>query len=135
MKIGDKAVVTKRFTYEDVQLFAEVSTDKNPLHLDETFASNTQFGKPIVHGMLVASLFSAILGTKLPGTGTIYLGQELSFKKPVFIGDTITASAEVVEMRTDKPICILRTVCHNSKGEIVIDGKAFAKYQTRQAEE
>ena len=130
MKIGDRAVVAKRFTAEDVRLFAEVSTDMNPLHLDETFAGNTQFGKPIVHGMLVASLFSAIIGTKLPGKGTIYLGQELSFKQPVFIGDIITASAEVIDIRTDKPICTLRTVCHNSKGEIVIDGKAVAKYAT-----
>ena len=78
--------------------------------------------------MLVASLFSAILGTKLPGKGTIYLGQELSFKQPVFIGDTITASAEVIDIRTDKPICTLRTVCRNSNGEMVIDGKAVAKY-------
>lgn len=128
MKIGDKSFIKKKFSIEDVQLFAEISLDKNPLHLDETFAQNTQFKKPIVPGLLVASLISAILGTKLPGKGTIYLSQELNFKRPVYIGDTITASAEVISIKPDKPIYTLKTMCFNSLDEIVIDGNAVVKY-------
>ena len=83
LKVGDKASRSKIFTENDVKQFAEVSTDKNPIHLDENYAQNTIFKQRIVHGMLVGSLFSGILGCDLPGEGTIYLGQTLSFKAPV----------------------------------------------------
>lgn len=125
---GQKATLTKTFTEADILAFAEASGDHNPVHLDEAYAQTTRFGKRIAHGMLVAGLISAVLGTQLPGPGTIYLGQELSFKAPVFIGDTITAAIEVATVRDSKPIATLTTTCTNQNGEVVIEGKAVVIY-------
>lgn len=127
LKIGDKASITKIFTKEEVKQYADLSTDKNPIHIDDNFAKDTIFGQCIVHGMLVASLFSGLLGEKLPGKGTIYLGQNLLFIHPVFIGEQVTVSVEVTKIRKDKPIVTLQTLCKNSEGEIVIDGEAVVK--------
>ena len=128
MKIGDKASLSKVFTEEDVIKYSEISTDTNPIHLDETYASSTVFGNRIVHGMLVASMFSALIGVELPGEGSIYLGQSLSFKAPVLIGDQVTASVEIVRIRDDKPIVTLRTICINNEGQVLIEGEAVVKY-------
>ena len=127
LKVGDSASISKAFTEEDVMQFANISTDTNPLHLDESFASNTTFGHRIVHGMLIASLFSALVGVKLPGKGAIYLGQSLRFKTPVAIGEQVTASVTIVKIREDKPIVTLRTLCINSEGQVVVDGEAVVK--------
>jgi enoyl-CoA hydratase len=128
MKVGDKASLSKVFTEEDVIKFSEISTDTNPIHLDESYASSTVFGKRIVHGMLVASMFSGLIGVELPGEGSIYLGQSLSFKAPVSIGDQVTASVEIVRIREDKPIVTLRTICINNEGQVLIEGEAVVKY-------
>ena len=127
LNIGEKATQSKIFTEEEVLQFSRLSLDQNPIHIDEEFAKTTIFGKRIVHGMLVASLFSGILGEKLPGKGTIYLGQKLAFKGPVFIGEKITASVEITHIREDKPIITLKTLCINSKGKVVIEGDAVVK--------
>lgn len=121
---GQKATLTKTFTEADVIAFADASGDHNPVHFDEAYAQTTRFGKRIAHGMLVAGLISAVLGTQLPGPGTIYLGQELSFKAPVFLGDTITAVIEIATVREGKPIATLTTNCYNQDGTLVIEGKA-----------
>lgn len=126
-KVGDTASVSKIFTDEDVLEFSNLSLDQNPIHLDQSFAENSIFGKKIAHGMLVASLFSGLLGMKLPGEGSIYLGQTLSFTAPIYIGDKITATVEVINIRPDKPIVTLRTVCVNSEGLVVIEGEAVVK--------
>ena len=128
MKVGDKAYLSKIFTEQDVIQYSEISTDTNPIHLDVNYASSTVFGKPIVHGMLVASMFSALIGVELPGEGSIYLGQSLSFKAPVSIGDQVTASVEIVGIREDKPIVTLRTICINNEGQMLIEGEAVVKY-------
>ena len=128
MKVGDKASLSKVFTEEDVIKYSEISSDTNPIHLDESYASSTVFGKRIVHGMLVASMFSALIGVELPGEGSIYLGQSLSFKAPVAIGDQVTASVEIVRIRDDKPIVTLRTICINKEGQVLIEGEAVVKY-------
>jgi len=128
IKVGDKASLSRVFTEEDVIKYSEISTDTNPIHLDETYASSTVFGKRIVHGMLVASMFSALIGVELPGEGSIYLGQSLSFKAPVLIGDQVTASVEIVRIRDDKPIVTLRTICINNEGQVLIEGEAVVKY-------
>jgi len=130
LKVGDKARISKAFTEEEVFRFAGISTDKNPLHLDEDFGAASIFGQRIVHGMLVASLFSGLIGMELPGEGSIYLGQSLKFKKPVAIGEEVTASVEIIKIREDKPIVTLRTLCHNAGGEIVIEGEAVVKVAT-----
>jgi acyl dehydratase len=126
--VGDKASLSKTFTADEVQRYAEISTDTNPVHVDPEFArKNTPFDGCIVHGMLVGSLFSALLGMHLPGMGTIYLGQKLSFKGPVPVGEEVTATVEITHIREDKPIITLRTLCVNRKGETVIDGEAVVK--------
>jgi len=124
IKVGDTASVTKTFTQEDVQKFAELSGDHNPIHLDEEHARGTRFGRRIAHGMLTSSLISNVIGNELPGVGSIYLGQMLQFLAPVFPGDIITARATVTSVREDKPIVKLETVCKNQRDEIVIKGEA-----------
>lgn len=128
LKIGDRVELSKVFTEEEVFRFAELSTDKNPLHLDKDFGKESIFGHRVVHGILVASLFSGLIGMKLPGEGSIYLGQNLKFMAPVAIGEQVTASVEIVKIREDKPIVTLKTTCQNSKGVLVIDGEAVVMF-------
>ena len=125
--IGQTASLKKVFNSDDVKAFAELSFDRNPIHLDEKYAENTLFGKRIVHGFLVGSLISAVFGTKLPGEGAIYLHQEMNFRKPVYHGQVITATVVVTNIRKDKSILYFDTICENEKGETVIDGKAILK--------
>lgn len=124
LKVGDTANMSKTVSERDIEDFARVTGDYNPVHMDADFASKTMFKERIAHGMLGAGLISAVLGTQLPGANTIYLGQELSFKAPVKIGDTVTATVEVVEKIERKSIVTLRTVVTNQAGVTVIDGKA-----------
>jgi acyl dehydratase len=128
LAVGDRASLVHVFTEMDVRRFAELSKDTNPIHLDESAAQKSLFGQRVVHGMLVASLFSGLLGIELPGPGTIYLGQSLSFKAPVYFGDRVTATVEVTEIREEKAIAKLRTFCTNQDGATVIDGEAVVKY-------
>ena len=128
LNVGESASVTKAFSQAEVAQFAEISGDHNPIHLDPDFAAESIFGQCIVHGMLVASLFSGLIGEQLPGKGSIYLGQNLSFKAPVPVGDSVTASVEIIKVRQDKPIATLRTLCLDSKGKVVIDGEAVVLF-------
>jgi phosphate acetyltransferase len=124
LKVGDSASKTKAFSAEDVSKFGEVSGDRNPIHLDKDFAAKTRFGKPLVLGILTSGLISALLGMTLPGPGSIYIKQTLNFRAPVFIGDSITATVRVVQVREDKPIITMETICTNQDGVTVIDGEA-----------
>ncbi len=124
MKLGDSASFTKTVSEHDVYTYAGVSGDFNPAHVNEVEAQKGMFGKRIAHGMLSAGFISTVLGTQLPGPGTIYMGQELRFTKPVFFGDTITATVTVAELIPEKNRAILDTVCTNQHGEVVIKGKA-----------
>ena len=124
MKIGDHASVTKTVSETDVYLFAGITGDLNPAHTNEVAASKTMFKTRIAHGMLGAGFISAVLGMYLPGPGTIYMGQELKFTKPVHIGDTVTATATVEEIILEKNRVILDTTVVNQDGEVVIKGKA-----------
>lgn len=124
MKIGDHASVTQTVSETDVYLFAGITGDLNPAHTNEVAASKTMFKTRIAHGMLGAGFISAVLGMYLPGPGTIYMGQELKFTKPVHIGDTVTATATVEEIILEKNRVILDTTVVNQDGEIVIKGKA-----------
>jgi len=130
LTIGQSASFTKRITESDINAFAEISGDFNPIHVDEEAAKKSVFGRRIAHGMLSASFISAVLGMYLPGEGTIYLGQNLKFLKPVDIGDEITAKVTVAEVvNEDKGIYKLSTQCFNQKEEMVIDGEATVKYE------
>lgn len=124
MKLGDSASFTKTVSEHDVYTYAGVSGDFNPAHVNEVEAQKGMFGKRIAHGMLSSGFISTVLGTQLPGPGTIYMGQELRFTKPVFFGDTITATVTVAELIPEKNRAILDTVCTNQNGEVVIKGKA-----------
>lgn len=124
MKPGDQASLTRAFTSEDVLAFARVSGDENPAHLDEAYAKGTMFKTRIVHGILTASLFSALLGTQLPGLGTIYLGQNLQFRRPVYLDEPITATITVKDIIPEKNRVIFDCQAVNSRGETVILGEA-----------
>ncbi|NLX09466.1 MAG: MaoC family dehydratase [Chloroflexi bacterium] len=126
LSVGMTASRTKTFTDDDVRTFARISDDVNPIHLDDAYAAQTRFGRRLVHGMLTAALISATLANDLPGVGTIYMGQTLTFKAPVFIGDTITAVVEVIKYRAERRIATLKTICTNQDGTIVIEGEAVA---------
>ena len=124
IKVGDSDSISKTISESDIYLYAGITGDFNPVHVNEEFGRNSMFGSRIAHGMMVAGMISAVLGTKLPGVNTIYLGQELSFKAPVRIGDTVTATCEVIEKRDAKKIIVLKTTVSDSKGNTVVEGKA-----------
>lgn len=125
IKVGDQAAVSKTISESDVYLYAGITGDLNPAHVNEAYAEQTFFKTRIAHGMLSAGFVSAILGMHLPGPGTIYLHQSLSFKAPVKIGDTLTARVEVLEVIADKNRLRLQTICENQEGTVVLDGEAL----------
>ena len=125
LNIGDKASLTKQITESDVLRFAEVTGDRNPIHLDPEYASKTRFKERIAHGMLTASLISAVISTRLLGPGNIYVSQSLEFKAPVKLGDVIQAEVELIEKIPDKNRVRLKTTCRNQDGTVVIDGEAI----------
>ena len=124
LEIGSTAHRSKMFSEHDVALFAEASGDHNPLHLDEAYAAGTIFKRRIVHGMLTAGLISAVLANDLPGPGSIYVSQTLQFKAPVFLGDTVTVTVEVIGYRESRRYATLRTSGINQDGKTVIEGEA-----------
>jgi acyl dehydratase len=124
IEVGQTATLKRVLTQEDVQTFADLSGDHNPIHLDPEFAANTMFKKPIVHGMLSASLISTALAMKLPGEGSIYMSQNLTFKLPVYVGEEVTVVLTITSVRTDKPIVNVQTQVLNSRQKTVIEGEA-----------
>jgi len=122
--VGDSAAFTKVFSEEDVFLFAGISGDRNPIHVDKGFAAKTRFKERIAHGLLTAGTISAAIGMKLPGPGCLYLSQTLEFKAPVFPGDEITARVEIVEVISEKRLR-MKTQCFNQEKVLVIDGEAI----------
>jgi len=124
-KIGDSAQLSKTIKDEDIRIFAEVTGDKNPLHLDDEFASKTIFKRRIAHGILTAALISSVIGNRLPGNGTIYLSQTLNFLAPVYVGDEITAKVEVLQVLKEGKRLRLKTQVINQNGTVVVDGEAL----------
>lgn len=125
--IGESFSLTRTFTEKDVFDFSLVSEDLNLIHISEEYAKDTIFKKKIVPGFLTGSLFSAIIGNKFPGIGTIYLYQNMKFIKPVFINDTITAKVEIIEIDTIKKLLLLKTTCTNQENVMVLEGTALVK--------
>jgi len=125
LKIGDSAQISKTITEKDINDFARVTGDFNPLHLDQAYAEKTIFKGRIAHGLLSVGLLSTVLGNILPGHGTIYLSQEIKFLAPVRIGDTLTARVEVIELVPEKNRAKFRTTCMNQDGKEVADGAAW----------
>jgi len=125
LKVGDSAQISKMITESDINDFARVTGDFNPVHLDQAYAEKTIFKGRIAHGLLSVGLLSSVLGNILPGQGTIYLSQEVRFLAPVRIGDTITARVEVIELVPEKNRAKFRTTCINQDGKEVVDGIAW----------
>ena len=123
LRIGMEASLSKTITLEDTQAYAQLSGDKNPVHTDPDAAAQSHFKKPISHGLLTASLFSAIFGEQLPGPGSIYISQSLIFKRPVYVGDAITAMVTLERIDSDKRRLFFRTAC-KTRGRLAIDGEA-----------
>jgi acyl dehydratase len=132
MKVGQKARRSRRVSARDIELFTEMTGDRNPLHYDERAASASRFGGVIVQGGVTSGLLNALVAEDLPGPGSVFLHVDWSLKAPVKPGDEITAEAEVLEARADKPIYTLRTTISNQHGTVVLDGTALV-YQERLA--
>ena len=125
LQVGDTAQFSKTVSESDIYLFAGVTGDLNPAHVNEDYARNTFFETRIAHGMLTASFISTVIGTMLPGPGTIYMRQEANFLAPVKIGDTVNAIVEVLEIEADKKRVRLKTYCVNQDNTTVVDGEAL----------
>jgi 3-hydroxybutyryl-CoA dehydratase len=123
ISIGMSASYSQIITDADVKKFAGISGDNNPVHMDELYAENSRYKKRIAHGLLSASFFSALFGTRLPGKGCVYVTQNLNFKRPVYLGDTVTATVTVTDINIDKKRVFFETVC-TVKNKKVIDGSA-----------
>lgn len=132
LKIGDSAQISKKITETDINDFARVTGDVNPVHLDQAYADKTIFKGRIAHGLLSVGIISTILGNILPGHGTIYLSQEVKFLAPVRIGDTITSKVEVMELIPEKNRVKFKTTCTNQDGKLVVDGIAWAMPPVRE---
>ena len=124
ISVGQTATYSKTVDEEGVKLFAVASGDVNPVHLDAEFAAGSMFKQRVAHGMFTGGLISAAIAMELPGPGTIYLGQELSFRAPVFLGDTITISLEVIEKLDKRKFVTLSTIATNQHGKVVVKGQA-----------
>ncbi len=132
LSIGQSAEMTRVVGASDIEAFAEISGDTNPVHLDEAYAKTTQFGERIAHGMLSAAYVSAVLGTKLPGPGAIYLTQSVRFRRPVRIGDKVTARVSVKALDEQRGQVTLETICEVD-GKTVMDGEAVVVAPRQQA--
>src|ERR1700722_4877918 len=130
LKVGQTASLGKTITEADILLYAAVSTDTNPIHIDAEAAKSSLFGERIAHGMLSAGLISAVLGTRLPGPGSLYMRQSLRFAAPVKIGDTVKATATITALNADKKRATLSTVC-TVGDEVGIDGEAYVQFPSR----
>ena len=130
LAIGQTASLGKTISEADILMFAAVSLDTNPVHLNEEAAKASIFGTRIAHGMLSAGLISAVLGTQLPGPGTLYMSQQLRFRAPVKIGDTVTAIVEVTALNEEKKRATLKTTCVVGD-EVVIEGEAYVQVPSR----
>ena len=123
--VGARATWTRTFTAADVEAFATITGDRNPLHFDEEFAERTRLGRLVVQGGLTAGLFDALVAMELPGAGSVFLHQQWDYPAPVHIGDTVTAEAEVIEARADKPITRLRCLARRADGTEVLRGECL----------
>ena len=123
--VGARATWTRTFTADDVEAFARISGDRNPLHFEPDFAARTRLGRLVVQGGLTTGLFNALVAMELPGPGSVFLHQEWDYPSPVYIGDTVVAEAEVIEARTDKPVTRLRCVARRDDGSEVLRGECL----------
>ena len=125
IRVGQKATRKLTFTPDDVEAYAQITTDRNPLHFDEEFAARTKFGRLVVHGGLTAGILNALVAEDLPGPGTVFMSQEFKYLAPVFIGDTIEGEVEVLEVHSSKPVTTLKATVRREGGEVVLEGTCW----------
>jgi len=124
LKLGDTYAEKVKFSQANVEIFAQITGDNNPIHLDSNYAAKTPFGKPIVHGFYAGSVFSKVFGTQWPGEGTIYLFQDMAFRAPVFVEQEYVAHFEIIELDTEKHRAVVRCQLEDNQGKPVIIGSA-----------
>jgi 3-hydroxybutyryl-CoA dehydratase len=125
LRVGQVTRRTKTITEADLRLFAEITGDYNPLHFSDDFAARTRFGRRVAQGGIAAGLLNALVAMDLPGPGTVFMSQSLNYRRPVYVGDTLTATAEVLALKADKPVCRLAFAVTNQDGETVLDADAW----------
>jgi acyl dehydratase len=125
LRVGQTAEREKTVTDADLRAYADITGDENPLHFDDVFAAGTRFGRRVAQGGIAAGLFNALVAMDLPGPGTVFMSQTLSYHAPVYVNDTVTARVEVMSLKADKPVCQIKFEVRNSEGVVVLDGEGW----------
>lgn len=125
LRVGQWAVRTKTVTEADLRGYAEITGDYNPLHFDDAFAARTRFGRRVAQGGVTAGMMNALVAMDLPGPGTVFMSQTLTYHAPAFVGDTLTARVEVLSLKPDKPVCHLGFVVTNQDGKVLLEAQAW----------
>jgi acyl dehydratase len=125
VEVGQRARWTKTVTARDVELYAEITGDRNPLHFDAAFAARTKFGRLVAQGGITAGMLNALVATDLPGPGTVFMSQTLRYLAPTYLGDTLTAEVEVLSVKPGKPVCQLKATITNQDGTVVLEGECW----------
>jgi acyl dehydratase len=125
LEVGQRARRTKTVTAHDVELYAEVTGDLNPLHFDPEFAARTRFGRLVAQGGITAGMLNALVAMDLPGPGTVFMSQSLRYLAPTYLGDTLTAEVEILSVKPDKPVCQLKATITNQDGTVVLEGECW----------
>jgi acyl dehydratase len=133
LRVGQTAERVKTVTEADVRAFAEITGDYNPLHFDETFAAQTRFGRLVAQGGIAAGLFNALVAMDMPGAGTVFMSQSLTYRAPAYLGDTLTARVEVLSLKPDKPVCQLKFEVINQDGVCILDGEGWTYTLARES--
>jgi acyl dehydratase len=125
LEIGQRARRSKTVTARDVELYAEITEDRNPLHFDPDFAARTRFGRLVAQGGITSGMLNALVAMDLPGPGTVFMSQSLRYLAPTYLGDTLTAEVEVLAVKPDKPVCQLKATITNQDGTVVLEGECW----------
>jgi acyl dehydratase len=125
LSVGQRARRTQTVTAKDVELYAQITGDRNPLHFDAAFAARTRFGRLVAQGGIASGMLNALVAMDMPGPGTVFLSQTLTYKAPTYLGDTLTAEIEVLSVKPDKPVCQLRATITNQDGTVLLEGECW----------
>jgi acyl dehydratase len=125
LEVGQRARRSKTVTARDVELYTEITGDRNPLHFDPDFAARTRFGRLVAQGGITAGMLNALVAMDLPGPGTVFMSQSLRYLAPTYLGDTLTAEVEVLSVKPDKPVCQLKATITNQDGTVVLEGECW----------
>jgi acyl dehydratase len=125
LEVGQRARRTQTVTAREVELYAQITGDRNPLHFDADFAARTRFGRLVAQGGIASGMLNALVAMDMPGPGTVFLSQTLTYKAPTYLGDTLTAEVEVLALKPDKPVCQLKAIVTNQDGTVVLEGECW----------